>query len=147
MAAGTVVVYMVGFEDVMNALWDTDSQTLVAHLVSAAYTPSAKSHSNWTDDISAHEGQWTGYASKVISAGMAVDRPDPSHIRFDLPDITFSSTSIMDAKYCVVRRQSNVRPMFYVDLETGATSGVAATQIVVQWPATGAFRVNQSGVS
>ncbi len=146
MAAGSVVCYMVGIEDFFQQLWDGDSATVVAHLCSAAYTPSAPSHSNWVADISAAEGQWTGYAAKVISAGIAIDRPDTSHIRFDMADITFSSTSLMDAKYCVLERQSNNRPLCYMDLETGATSGIAATQIIVQWPSTGVFRIRQTGL-
>ena len=145
MAAGNFVVYMVGFEDVMNGLWDLDSATLNAHLCSAAYTPSARSHSSWTVDISAAEGQWSGYTTQVIS-GLAVSRDDPSHIRLDSNDITFSSTALMDAKYMVLERQSNRRPLCYVDLETGATSGVAATQVVVSLPTNGLFRISQPGI-
>lgn len=146
MAAGTIVVYEVAFEDVMKGGFDLNSATLVAHLCSAAYTPSAKSHSDWVADISVTEGLWTGYGSIQI-ASQSVSRTDPSMIMFDAIDITFSASALMDAKYCVIERQSNRRPLMYMDLETTATSGVAATQIIVQWPSTGLFRVNQSGIS
>lgn len=145
MAAGTAVVYMVGFADVMTGDFDGDSATLVAHLCSAGYTPSAPSHSSWTADISAYELQTSGYASKTVTS-VVIDRSDASHIRFDCDDITFSSTALMDAKYVVIRRQSNARPFVYCDLETGATSGVAATQVIVSWPSTGVFRISQTGI-
>ena len=125
MAAGSIVVYMPWLEDALNgtlpASW-TASETYVAHLVSAGYTPSAKSHSAFNTDISANVVTESGYTAKILTT-LVVSRPDPSHIRFDAADVTFSAAALMDAKYVVVERQTSRRPAFYFDLETTATSG------------------------
>jgi hypothetical protein len=148
MAAGSIVVYMPWLEDVLlgtlPASW-TASDTYIAALVSAAYTPSAKSHSSFTADISANSVTETGYTGRPLT-GLTISRPDPSHVRFDMTDVTFSASSLMDAKYVVVYRGATSRPAFYFDLETTDTSGIEATQIVVQWPANGVMQLQQAGV-
>lgn len=149
MAAGSIVVYMPWLEDMMlgalPASW-TASDTYMAAIVSAAYVPSAKSHSSFTADISANVVTEAGYTAQALTS-LAVSRPDPSHVRFDLADVTFSATSLMDSKYVVVYQGSTSRPAFYFDLETTDASGIEATQIVVQWPANGVMQFQQAGIS
>lgn len=148
MAAGSIVVYMPWLEDVLigvhPASW-TASDTYMAHLCSAAYTPSAKSHSSFSVEISANVVTESGYTAQPLT-GLTISRPDPSHVRFDMTDVTFSASSLMDAKYVVVERGATSRPAFYFDLETTDTSGIEATQIVVQWPANGVIQLQQAGV-
>ncbi len=148
MAAGGIVVYMHWLEDMMlgqhPASW-TASDTYIAALVSAAYTPSAKSHSSFTVEVSGNVVTESGYTAQPLT-GLAVSRPDPSHVRFDLDDVTFSASSLMDAKYVVVYRGADSRPAFYFDLETTDTSGIEATQVTVQWPSNGAIQLQQAGV-
>lgn len=148
MAAGSIVVYMHWLEDMMGgqlpASWQA-SDTYIAALVSAGYTPSAISHSAWSTQISANSVTETGYTGQPLTS-LTISRPDPSHVRFDAADVTWSATSLMDAKYVVVYRAANGRPALYFDLETGATSGIEATQIVTQWPANGLMRFRQTGL-
>lgn len=148
MAAGSIVVYMPWLEDVLlgvlPASW-TASDTYMAALMSAGYTPSPASHSSFTADISANAVTETGYTAKALTS-LAISRPDPSHVRFDAADVTFSASSLMDAKYVVVYRGATSRPAFYFDLETTDASGIEATQIVVQWPANGIMQLQQAGV-
>jgi len=148
MAAGSIVVYMPWLEDMwlgaLPASWHA-SDTYIAALCSAAYTPNAPSHSSFTVDISANAVTETGYTAQALVT-LAISRPDPSHIRFDMADVTFSATSLMDAKYVVVYRGATSRPAFYFDLESTDASGIEATQIVVQWPANGVIQIQQAGI-
>lgn len=148
MAAGSIVVYMPWLEDVLSgqlpASW-TASDTYMCALVSAAYTPSAKSHSSFTADISANVVTESGYTAQPLTS-LTITRPDPSHVRFDGGDVTFSASSLMDAKYVVVFRGANSRPALYFDLETTDASGIEATQVVVQWPSNGLLQLQQAGV-
>lgn len=144
MAAGNVVVYLTGIDQTLRQSHNWASNTFVCHLVSHGYTPNFSSHSDWTTDVSAYELTTSGYTSRILQS-QAVSQPSDSHIRFDAADITFSASSTMTAKYCVLEDQNTNQLLAYVDLETGTTSGVDATQIVVQWNASGLFQINHSG--
>lgn len=139
MAVGTVRVYQHALEDIQLRLIDLASQTFIVALCSDNYTPSPQSDSSWAVDISAHELTTTGYAERTLGS-LAVDRQSSSHVRWDAADITLSATSSMEAKWAVVYELSTLRPICYFDLEDSATSGINATQIVIQWPANGIFR-------
>ena len=144
MAAGNVVVYMTGIDQSLRQSHNWASNTFVVALVSHGYTPNYSSHSDWTTDVSAYELTTSGYGSRILQT-QTVTQPSDSHIRFDADDITFSASSTMTAKYAVVRDQTTSQLLCYVDLETGTTSGVDATQIVVQWNASGLYQINHSG--
>ena len=143
MAAGNVILYNHGINAIMRGDIDLQSTTLVCAFVSHSYSPSQASHSSWSAQISAYELTVSGYAAKII-ASPAVSIPDASHVRFDAADTTLSATSLMTAKYAVVRAQTSGVPLCYVDLDTGSTSGVDATQITLQWNALGLFQANQA---
>lgn len=144
MAAGNVVVYLTGVNQTLAQSINWASNTFVCHLVSHGYSPNFSSDSDWTTDVSAYELTTSGYASRILQS-QAVSQPSDSHIRFDADDITFSASSTMTAKYCVIEHQTTNQLLCYVDLESSTTSGVDATQIVVQWNASGLFQVNHSG--
>jgi hypothetical protein len=77
--------------------------------------------------------------------GLVLNRFSHSQARFDANDTTFSASSTMTAKYAVLRHQTTGRPVCYVDLETTASTGIDATQIIVQWNAAGIYNVRHSG--
>ena len=143
MAAGNVVVYQPAFLATMLASINWASNTFICELVSHGYTPNAASHSDWSDNVAAYVLTTAGYAAKTL-ANQTVTQSSNSHIRFDADDVTFSASSTMTAKYAVLRHQTTDRVVAYLDLETGATSGVDATQIVVSWSANGLFRQNNT---
>ena len=142
MAAGNFVLYQHGIQSIMRGDVDLQSTTLVCAFVSAGYTPSQASHSAWSQ-ISTYELTTTGYAGKILAGG-SVDLQSNSHVRFDASDTTLSATNLMTAKYAVLRAQTSGVPIGYVDLDTGSSSGIDATQITVQWNALGIFRANQA---
>ncbi len=144
MAAGNVILYNHGINAIMRGDIDLQSTTLVCAFVSHSYSPSQASHSSWSAQISAYELTVSGYAGKIV-ASPVVSIPDASHVRFDAADTTLSASSLMTAKYAVIRAQtSGVKPLCYVDLDTGSTSGIDATQITMQWNASGLFQANQA---
>lgn len=138
MAAGAFVMYQHALEDLAKRLLDLASNTFVVALVSHGYTPSAKSHSNWTADVMTHIVTAAGYA-EVTLASLAVTRQDDSYVAQDAADITLSASVTMKAKYAVIR--VGTRPVYYCDLESGNTTGVEATQIVLQFNALGIGRI------
>jgi len=143
MAAGNFILYNHAIYDMLKGDIDFASTTLVCAFVSAGYTSSQASHLSWSAQISTYELTTSGYAGKII-ASPTVTIQDPSHIMFDAADTTLSASSLMTAKYAVVRAQTSGRPVGYVDLDTGAGSGIDATQITLQWNANGLFRANQA---
>jgi len=139
MAAGSVVVYQHGLEDIQQGLVDWDSVTIVIALVSHGYTPAPNSHSDWDTEISAYITTAAGYAAKNL-ANASVSRSSDSHVSLDADDTTLSATEVMKVKYAVGYLQTTNRPVFYFDLETTSTTGVEATQVVLQWNANGIIR-------
>lgn len=144
MAAGNIVVYQQALEDINNGLIDLDSATMLVALVSHGYTPSPQSHSTFDTEISPYMVVAAGYAVGTL-AGKSVARTTASHVAFDGTDLTISASVVMKAKYAVAYLDSNKRPVFYYDLETGSTTGVEATQIVMQWNANGIWRYSNPG--
>lgn len=144
MAAGNIVVYMSALDATAKQSINWASNTFIAHLVSHGYTPNYPSHSSWATDVSAHELTTSGYAERKLQSS-GVTQTSDSLIRFDADDITFSATATMTAKYMVMEHEATGRVVSYVDLETGATSGVDATQIIVQFAATGIYNIKHSG--
>lgn len=139
MAAGSVVVYQHALEDIQNGLVDWDSATVLVALVSHGYTPSAASHSSWTTNIATYVTTASGYAAGTL-AGKAISRSSNSHVSLDANDLTLSATEVMKVKYAVGYLQTTSRPVFYFDLESTSTTGVEATQVVLQWNANGIIR-------
>lgn len=138
MAAGAFVMYQHALEDLAKRLLDLASNTFVVTLVSHGYTPNAKSHSNWTADIAPFIVTTSGYADRTL-ASLTVARQDDSYVAQDAADCTLSATVTMKAKYAVISVAS--RPVYYCDLETGNTTGVEATQIILQFNALGIGRI------
>lgn len=144
MAAGNTVVYMDAIKVTALQSINWASNTFIAHLVSHGYTPNYSSHSSWDTDVSVYELTTSGYASRQLQS-TGITQPSDSHIRFDADDITFSASATMTAKYMVLEHDSTGRVVTYVDLETGTTSGVDATQIVVSFNASGLYQFKHSG--
>lgn len=144
MAAGNVVAYMEAQLATYLQSINWASNTFDVHLLSAAYTPNYHSHSLFSTDASAHSLTTSGYAKRSL-ASVVMNRLSNSQVRFDADDITFSATATMMAKYAVLVHQTTGRPVGYVDLDTGAPSGIEATQIVIQWNSNGIVNVKHSG--
>lgn len=144
MAAGSVVAYMEATLATYLQSINWASNTFIAHLVSAGYTPNYHSHSLFSTDVSAHVLTTSGYTAKAITT-VTMARLSNSQVRFDADDTTFSAAATMTAKYCVLSHQTTGRPVAYVDLETSSSSGIDATQIVVQWNSNGILTVKHSG--
>lgn len=144
MAAGNVICYMEAQIATYLQSINWASNTFVASLVSAGYTPNYTSHSLYSSDVVAYILTTSGYAEKTLGS-VVLNRYSHSQARFDSDDTTFSASSTMTAKYCVVRHATTGRPVCYVDLETTASTGIDATQIIVQWNAAGLFNVKHSG--
>ena len=145
MAAGNVVVYLTGIDQTLRQSINWASNTFIVALCSHGYTPNYSSHSDWTTDVAGNELTTSGYASRILQNQSVDPTASASHIAFDADDITFSATATMTAKYAVAYHETTGQLLCYVDLETGTTSGVDATQVVVQWNANGMFRINHSG--
>ena len=142
MAAGNVVVYQTGVRQILTQNHDLDSATLTCALVSHGYSPNYASDSAWAQIT--QELQTSGYTEKNL-ANAALTQVSDSFFMLDADNITFSASATMTAKYAVVRFNNGDQLLCYVDLDSGTTSGVDATQIVVQWNASGLFRVQNSG--
>jgi len=141
MAAGNVIFYQHAVEDMMRGALDLQSITLVLSAISQGYTPSPQSHSSYTNDISAYVVTAAGYTDRLLSS-QAVSRTTNSHVAVDAADVTLSATGTIKAKYIVCRAQNTGRPVFYFDADQATTTGIEATQIVVQWNALGIARIN-----
>lgn len=139
MAAGSVVVYQHALEDINQGLVDWDSATILVALVSHGYTPAPESHSSFDTEISAYISTASGYAAGTL-ANASLSRSSNSHLSLDADDLTLSATEVMKVKYAVAYLQATSRPVFYFDLETTSTTGVEATQVVLQWNANGIIR-------
>jgi hypothetical protein len=141
MAAGSVVVYMNAVKFLSQQSYNWASNTMLVHLVSHGYVPSPQSHSAYDTDVSAYELTTTGYAARILQ-NQVVSQSSNSHIRFDADDITLSATATMTAKWAVLEMQATKDVLCYVSLENSTTSGIDATQIIVQWGASGVFEIN-----
>lgn len=139
MAAGAFVMYQHALEDLGNRLLDLKSMTFCVSLVSHAYVPSAKSHSDYPSQVSANVVTTAGYAEKTL-ASVTFIRDDDSHVAQDAADITFSASTVMKAKWAIVR--VGTRPVYYCDLETTTTTGVEVTQLIIQFNALGIGRIS-----
>lgn len=142
MAAGNVVFYQHALEDLMRGALNLASATLMVSAVSQGYTPSAKSHSSWTADVSSFVVTAAGYQDRLL-AGQTVQRTSGSFVTWDASDLTLSAAATIKAKYIVVRTQAG-RPVCYFDTETENPTGVEVTQLVIQWNALGIGQLNSS---
>lgn len=143
MAAGNIVVYMDALERTFKQSYNWASNTFVANLVSHGYTPDYSSDSDFATDVT-QVLTTSGYAAKKFQAS-SMAPSSASHLRFDAADITLSASATMTAKYLVISHDTSGKVVAYADLETGTTSGIDATQIVIQFNASGLFEVNHSG--
>src|ERR1043165_9746621 len=142
MAAGSVVFYQHAIEDMMKGQLDLSSATIVLSLISQGYTPSAKSHSVYSADVSANVITSSGYADRTL-ASQTVVKTSGSYVTWDAADITLSAAATMKAKWLVgFTRAAPQRLVFYFDTETTQTTGVEVTQLVVQWNALGIAQIN-----
>lgn len=142
MAAGSVVFYMKALEDMMKGLLDLSSRTLMVELVSAGYTPVAKSDSAWSTNAAANVVTAAGYAPKVL-ANKSVAIASVSYVTFDADDATLSATGTIKAKYAVIHTEDgDERLVAYFDTETTQTTGVEVTQLIIQWNALGIAQIN-----
>lgn len=142
MAAGAVVFYMKALEDMMKGLLDLSSRTMAVSLVSAGYTPVAKSDSAYSTNAAANVVTAAGYADKVL-ASQTVAIASVSYVTFDAADTTLSATGTIKAKYALIYCNSgNQRLVAYFDTETTQTTGVEVTQLIIQWNALGIAQLN-----
>lgn len=149
MAAGNFIPYTINMTDVLESGGiDLDSDTIVAVLLSASYTPGRTTHSLWSD-VSAYEVTGTNYSA----GGVALANKTMTHSggtgTWDADDVSWT-TATLTAKYvALVRRAggslvSGDLLIGYMDLNTaGGSSTVSSTNstFAVQWSASGIMTV------
>ena len=146
MAAASFTIYNI-FKKLMGENGgQLASASFHAALHSAGYTP------NVADLSSTALGSRltnTGYAQGLLAT--VEWSATGTAYKFDADDITFSASTIMHGKILTIHMDNGAAataswiPVCYCDLaDTGATSatGIEATQINVQFPATGIFTMD-----
>ncbi len=150
MAAGNFIPFTANMTDVlMSGGIDLDSDTIVAVLLSASYTPGRTTHSTWAD-LSAYE---LATGSGYTAGGSALANKTMTHSggtgTWDADDVSWT-TATLTAKYvALVRRAggslvSGDLLIGYMDLNTaGGSSTVSSTNstFAVQWSASGIMTV------
>jgi hypothetical protein len=143
MAAGSFNVYDV-WKAQMGADSDMDSVTFMGVIVSAGYTPSLandlSSTGMTTYSISSQAGT-TSATSKALT-NTEWSAVGSNTYKFDADDITYTYSVATHSKYFVVFRKSDNKLVGYTDLDTGASTGVEATKLIIQMPANGLFRLS-----
>lgn len=122
---------------------DMDSLTFYGVIASAGYTPALADESATgavTYSITAIAGQ-TSATFKALSS-VVWESVGSNTYKFDCADITFTYSVATHSKYFVVSRKSDGKLVGYTDLDTGATTGVEATKLIIQMPANGLFRLS-----
>lgn len=105
------------------------SDTIVAALLDASYTPSA-SHSTWAD-VSANHVVGTNYAPVTLT-GKTSARTGGT-LLWDSADIAFGANVTVTAKYCAIFQQaggsltSTDKFLGYVDLDTTNSSATVSS--------------------
>ena len=149
MAAGNFIPYTINMTDpAVSGGIDLDSDTIVAVLLSASYTPGRTTHSLWSD-VSAYEVSGTGYSA----GGSALANKTMTHSSgtgtWDADDVSWA-TATLTAKYVVLVRRAGVSLVSgdlligYMDLNTAsgsATVNPSGAALTVQWNASGILTV------
>ena len=132
MAVGNYTLFNTGKEalltDNANQInWASD--TIVAVLVNASYTPAA-THSTW-NDVVAHHSTGTNYAPVVVT-GKTSARSGGT-ILWDCADVDFGSTVTITTKYIVFLKRAagalatSDQLIGYCDLENASTSATVSS--------------------
>ena len=127
MAAGNFTPYYSAKTDILSGVHNLSSETIVAVLLGAGYTPST-AHSTWAD-VSAQElatgGGYTQGGVALTGESVSLSGAVASWIATGQP--SWSSATIT-AKYCVLVKRvggalaSTDRLIGYVDLNSGGTT-------------------------
>lgn len=149
MATGNFIPYTINMTDpAVSGGIDLDSDTIVAVLLSASYTPGRTTHSLWSD-VSAYEVTGTNYSA----GGTALANKSMTHSggtgTWDADDVSWASATVA-AKYIVlVRRAAGSLVngdllIGYMDLNTASGSATVSSTgaaFTVQWNASGILTV------
>jgi hypothetical protein len=142
MAAGSFNVYDV-WKAQMGADSDMDSVTFYGVIASAGYSPSLSDLSSTgmdTDAMTAVAGQES--ATFKVLGNTEWSSVGSNTYKFDCDDVTFTYSVATHSKYFVIYRKSDNKLVAYCDLDTGASTGVEATKIIIQMNANGVFRLS-----
>lgn len=146
MAAGNVIPYTIGIQNVNKALIDLDGDTIVCVLLTSSYTPGRTTHSAWSD-MSAAEVSGTGYTAGGVELANKAVTHSGGTITFDADDASWAAATLT-AKYAALVKRSGGSlvagdlALAYVDLDTGGGSVTStAATFTVQWNASGIFTI------
>ena len=136
MAAGTFTFYTNFMEKIGNGAINLETDTLCLALVASAYTPDGL-HSAYASQVEANVVSSSTSAKLHVLSNVNWTISGSATVKLDCDDFVTTAAQAMKAKYAVIFTQSALELVTYVDLETGAATGVEATQITVQMPAGG----------
>lgn len=146
MAAGTFTLYGAAIESIAKGAIDLDTDTFVAVLVGAGYTPSNDADDTWSD-LSAEElTTGSGYTAGGIALSSVTVTRSGATVTFDAADLSWTS-STLTAKYVVLVRRAGASLVAgdlllgYAELEAGGTVSTTNGTLAVNWNASGIFTI------
>lgn len=140
MAAGTFTVFDTFREDLGKAQLHIGSATLMGVICSAGWTPSVTGDLSSTAlafTMTAVAGQMS--AGPQILTNVVWSSVGGSVYQFDFDNPVFTYSVVTTSKYFLVYEQTSDRLVGYVDLDTGAATGIDATTLTVNVHADGAL--------
>ena len=146
MAEGAFAVYDKTMEYCLDGTIDVDTHTFKVIYLDNTYTPNTASHSalaNVTSaELSASDG--TSLIQTLSSVTWAITSSSSvSVVRFDAADVTMSTSSTVKVRYVAIYDDSTTSPVDALlclsELTTTGT-GVAVTQLTLQFASTGIFK-------
>ena len=144
MAAGSFNVYDVWKAEIGKNGGQMSSVTFMMVMVSSGYTPSLandlSSTGHTTYSVSAAAGSLSATPHALLNTEWSA--VGSNTYRFDATDATFTYSAVTANKYGVIYRKSDGKLVCYCDLETGATSGIEATKVIIQFSSNGIFAVS-----
>ena len=150
MAAGRFLLYTTAVKYIAQGNIDLDNDTIVAYPLHSGYTPSTASHSALAQIINQQSTAAGSTVAAITLTGTKVTGSGAAQVIFDAADIAgFSSAgNTFACKYVALVAQSasagGVDNLLigWFDTNTGAATGIEASQLNVTWNAGGIFAFN-----
>ena len=149
MAEQPFIVYDKMMEYALDGTMDMDGDTFKVAYLDNNYTPNTSSHSaraNITSaELSASDGSSLEQTLSNVTWTLTTSSGS-SIVRFDADDITMSTSSTVKVRYAVIYDDTVASPtdalVCFSELTTTGT-GVAVTQLTLQFASTGIFKVKR----
>jgi len=134
MPVGNVIPFTINMTDpVVSGGIDLDTDTIVAVLLGAGYTPGRTTHSLWSD-VSAQEVTGSGYTAGGVALANSAVTHSAGTGKWDADDVSWTTATITAKYVALVRRAGGSLVngdllIAYLDLDTagGTVSSTAAT--------------------